>query len=463
MNAFEPNLRLKPMKWVDSVRRVQVSCRVVYVLALTSVLTGGLTESAIGVSVTDPEGNGSFLAVPDGQGSFRAVLYNHGGAGNQLGGDPELVAKRLADAGFIAYSKRRSGESIPATLAEVQSGIDELLSFSEAELGAGNSIDMTDGISLIGYSRGGLMVLRVAELKATKTQPVTIDKVIVMAAAPGELGEADQWVEGGATDPDDATTMDTYLVPEKLETIDPSTTEFFLLAANNDQPPDNPHNNLVDLVSTAHNRLVNRSGTPVPSTLKIYDDWEYGPPDDPSGHFVFESVEDGGQRLRTQPGYYWLDVIRHLKGQEVTTDNSLIGDSSDGGVELSVEICDDGEDNDEDGDTDCADGNCADDPSCAVDVGPFIRGDCDGNGTVGRSPTEAVVLLSFAFRGGDEPPCLAACDAEANGSLGITDALRILRHSFLGLGTPDPPFPDCVASNMKSDLVLGCKTPQVCR
>lgn len=60
-------------------------------------------------------------------------------------------------------------------------------------------------------------------------------------------------------------------------------------------------------------------------------------------------------------------------------------------------------------------------------TGPFLRGDCDGNGVFGGSPTKAIVLLNFSFRGRPAPPCLAACDAEANGSIGITDALPILR------------------------------------
>ena len=124
-------------------------------------------------------------------------------------------------------------------------------------------------------------------------------------------------------------------------------------------------------------------------------------------------------------------------------------------TELPEESCEDGVDNDCDGEVDGTDSDCA-------VTGPFIRGDCDGNGGVGGSPTEAVILLNFAFRGGPRPDCLAACDAEANGSLGITDALRILRHSFLGLDEPDPPFPDCVASRLVSDAMLGCELPQSC-
>ena len=119
--------------------------------------------------------------------------------------------------------------------------------------------------------------------------------------------------------------------------------------------------------------------------------------------------------------------------------------------------CEDGADNDCDGEVDETDADCQ-----IPQVGPFVRGDCDGNGVVGGSPTEAIVLLGFAFRGGEEPACMAACDAEANGSLGVTDALRILRHAFLGLGEPDPPFPDCTKSDLGTDVELGCLTPAIC-
>ena len=89
----------------------------------------------------------------------------------------------------------------------------------------------------------------------------------------------------------------------------------------------------------------------------------------------------------------------------------------------------------------------------------FLRGDCDGNGRFGASPTEAIIGMDYSFRGAEPPPCLAACDAEADGSLGITDYLRILRAAFLGAGEPDPPFPECGTSDSETDLELGCETP----
>ena len=150
-------------------------------------------------------------------------------------------------------------------------------------------------------------------------------------------------------------------------------------------------------------------------------------------------------------------------GEDNDADGNVdCADSDCVGNAACVEVCDDGKDNDADGNVDCADADCEGAPACPSGIGPFLRGDCDGNGQVGGSPTEAIVLLNFAFRGGAAPGCLAACDAEANGSIGITDALRILRHSFLGMGEPDAPFPECVASTLESDETLGCETPNDC-
>ena len=94
-------------------------------------------------------------------------------------------------------------------------------------------------------------------------------------------------------------------------------------------------------------------------------------------------------------------------------------------------------------------------------VGPFIRGDCDGNGRVGGSPTEAIVLLLWAFRGAAPPPCIAACDMNADGSASgnPTDAVLILTFSFQGGASPPPPFPDCDQSALETDVALGCNRP----
>ena len=89
----------------------------------------------------------------------------------------------------------------------------------------------------------------------------------------------------------------------------------------------------------------------------------------------------------------------------------------------------------------------------------FLRGDCDNDGRVGGSTTDSIVLLRFAFLAGEPPPCLAACDAEANGTIGVADAVRLLRFSFLAQQPPDPPFPECGLTELESDIALGCESP----
>ena len=95
----------------------------------------------------------------------------------------------------------------------------------------------------------------------------------------------------------------------------------------------------------------------------------------------------------------------------------------------------------------------------STNTGPFLRGDCDNNGRLSESTTDALALFGFVFRGKDQPECLAACDAEANGVLNITDGLRILQFLFLGKKPPDPPFPACASSDEETDAIIGCETP----
>lgn len=321
-----------------STSRLAIPKQVVYITVMIGSLLVVAGEIAWAeVVVSDPYGNGSFLGLPaigTGGGAtaniHRAVLYNHGGKGFQEGGDLHKTVRKLAEEGFIAYAKKRSGISISQTLGEVQDGLDELLNLTSIQL-AGRSIvsgSNDPGVSLLGYSRGGLMALRLAELQATSTKSfVKIDKVIVQAAAPGEdlsvPGTSGQWVIGGASTFEDAVTMDGYLSDgsiggtDNIGMIDAAMSEFFLLAANNDQPPHHPDINHVDLVTTVHNQLVNRG---VISDLKIYDNWRL--PE--SGHQLFESVVDGGQDLLNLPGYYWRDVIHHLNGQSITPSTTLI-------------------------------------------------------------------------------------------------------------------------------------------
>jgi len=101
-------------------------------------------------------------------------------------------------------------------------------------------------------------------------------------------------------------------------------------------------------------------------------------------------------------------------------------------------------------------------PMVPPSVGPFIRGDCNGDGSVSGEVTDAVFLLNYNFIGGGAPPCFAACDINGDGEFVgmVSDAVYILNFNFLG-GVPPPPapFPGCGLSRLETDVALGCETP----
>ncbi|MBI83204.1 MAG: hypothetical protein CMJ81_08415 [Planctomycetaceae bacterium] len=289
------------------------------------------------IMLSDPYSNGSFLALPSlvtgdpSANQHRAVLYNHGGSGPwQEGGDLQKVVEMLAGEGFIAYAKKRTGTTIPETLDEVQLGVAELMNLTPEHLHGRTIVDGTasPGLSVFGYSRGALMSLRLAELQQDADDAaVKIDKVILAAMAPG----GGTWTNGGETDPGQFTTADQYLSDgsvistNNVALVDNSSTEFFMIAAANDRPPNNEYNDLVDLMTTANQRMSDRidsegNSSPVSSTLKIYESWM----SPESGHNLFMKVVDGGQDLVNDTGYYWYDIIRFLKNQPVDTTHRVL-------------------------------------------------------------------------------------------------------------------------------------------
>jgi len=100
----------------------------------------------------------------------------------------------------------------------------------------------------------------------------------------------------------------------------------------------------------------------------------------------------------------------------------------------------------------------------ATGVGPFVRGDCNGDGRTLGQVADAVFMLNFNFTGGPAPACLAACDVNGDGRFqgAVTDAIAILNFNFLGGPPPVAPFPECGTSDAASDLALGCETPFDC-
>ena len=84
----------------------------------------------------------------------------------------------------------------------------------------------------------------------------------------------------------------------------------------------------------------------------------------------------------------------------------------------------------------------------------FIRGDCDFNLIV-NPLIDALFLLNFGFQGGQEPPCLDACDANDDGNFNaLVDGLYILVFGFVDGPPPPPPHPLC-GSDPTPDAV-GC-------
>jgi hypothetical protein len=70
----------------------------------------------------------------------------------------------------------------------------------------------------------------------------------------------------------------------------------------------------------------------------------------------------------------------------------------------------------------------------------FIRGDANADGTLNL--TDPVTLLEHLFRGGPELGCRDAADADDDGELTLTDAVYALLHLFLGGPPPPAPYPE---------------------
>jgi hypothetical protein len=68
---------------------------------------------------------------------------------------------------------------------------------------------------------------------------------------------------------------------------------------------------------------------------------------------------------------------------------------------------------------------------------------CDANADGSHDLSDAVFILGFLFSGGADLSCEKSADCDDNGVLEITDAVRLLNYLFLGGPRPQEPFPDC--------------------
>ncbi|MEM7235050.1 MAG: hypothetical protein AAF517_22930 [Planctomycetota bacterium] len=74
-------------------------------------------------------------------------------------------------------------------------------------------------------------------------------------------------------------------------------------------------------------------------------------------------------------------------------------------------------------------------------AGNFIRGDCNNNGQVAGLTGDIWFLLNSLFAGGPLPACDAACDADDDDIIDISDAIYLLNWMLLNGAPPPPPTP----------------------
>ena len=125
------------------------------------------------------------------------------------------------------------------------------------------------------------------------------------------------------------------------------------------------------------------------------------------------------------------------------------------------EICDNGIDDDEDGDADCEDADCSEEESCQGPPEPvFVRGDADDNGIINL--TDAIFNLNYLFIGGAEPTCQDSADADNNGSLQLTDGVFILMFLFNGGAPPPDPGAECGVDPADPADAMACDSYDSC-
>jgi hypothetical protein len=75
----------------------------------------------------------------------------------------------------------------------------------------------------------------------------------------------------------------------------------------------------------------------------------------------------------------------------------------------------------------------------------FIRGDANADGTVDIS--DAIRIFQALFSGGAVLGCRTAADASADGKVDLTDGVHVLGFKFLHEGSMSPPYPACGAGS----------------
>src|SRR3989338_1323665 len=121
------------------------------------------------------------LCRPEGFGPFRAVIYNHGGLGTSLGGDPEGTCSAVADLGFVGFSPlRRTTMSLAGHIDDVYAALTFMKNLEYVD---------DNRLGIIGFSRGGLLTLEAA------TERTDFKAIVMMAPAPGGNDEIDTYIQ----------------------------------------------------------------------------------------------------------------------------------------------------------------------------------------------------------------------------------------------------------------------------
>lgn len=94
----------------------------------------------------------------------------------------------------------------------------------------------------------------------------------------------------------------------------------------------------------------------------------------------------------------------------------------------------------------------------AVDGALFRRGDVNANGNIGLA--DAMDLLRYLFADGTRPSCQKSADADDSGALNVTDPIWILLHLFAVREELPAPFRDCGQDNTPDRL--SCLTDHLC-
>ncbi|MFP6767885.1 MAG: dienelactone hydrolase family protein [Planctomycetaceae bacterium] len=236
---------------------------VMLVMARTEMLPAGVTPPVVKtVAYRNAPTGRAYLCRPKGKGPFPVVIYHHGGFTPKIGGCPRETCQALARAGFIGLAPiRRQTVQLKGQADDVKASIEYA---RQLEGVAGKT---RKRIGMIGFSRGGLLVLMAG------TQRRDLAALVVMAPAPGR----------GA-------------IRRVLSRAGEIKTPVLTLVAANDRVG-------VDHVKIA--REVDRTLKSVGNQSRL---------------IVCPAFGNDGHRMFFQVGDYWKDVVKFLEQRLGSTD-----------------------------------------------------------------------------------------------------------------------------------------------